>query len=180
MKRYDPGPAKARAMRRLILYRHAKTEAYAPGRKDCDRTLTSRGVTDAGRVAVRLAELGFAPDLALVSPALRARQTWQCAEAVFPQTRVDISPSLYNAAAEDVTAVLAAAPAVTIMVVGHNPSLQELAYSLLDEGAGTPDQIEAVSAGFPTATAAVFHFADNGKAELEALIHARDLRPLAD
>ena len=164
-------------MRRVILYRHAKTEAHAPGGKDYDRALTSRGVTDAGLVAARLAQLGYAPDLALVSPALRARQTWACAQAVFPQTRLEISTNLYNAALEDVAAVVTGAEAATVVVVGHNPSLQELAYRLLDEGAGAPDQIEAVAAGFPTATAAVFLFADNGRAELEALVHARDLRP---
>jgi phosphohistidine phosphatase len=57
------------------------------------------------------------------------------------------------------------------MVIGHNPGLHELAISLLEEGCADPVDIERVSAGFPTATAAAFWFNGEGQARLEALFH---------
>ena len=167
-------------MRRLILLRHAKTEARAPSGRDSDRALTPRGLTDARLVASHLAQMGAAPEVVLVSTALRARQTWDCAAPLFPAARMEPCANLYNAAPEDVAGEIARSTGEFVMVIGHNPSLQELAYSLLDEGGGTAGQIEAVSAGFPTSTAALFHIDDNGAAVLECLVLARDLRPSAE
>ena len=56
-------------MRRLILFRHAKAEPRAAGEDDFDRPLSPRGRADAVLVGRALADAGFAPDLALVSPA---------------------------------------------------------------------------------------------------------------
>ena len=125
-------------MRRLILLRHAKTEARAASGRDSDRALTPRGLTDAGLVARHLAQMGVAPDVVLVSTALRARQTWDCAAPLFPAARMEACANLYNAAPEDVAGEIARATGDVVMVIGHNPSLQELAYSLLDEGGGAP------------------------------------------
>lgn len=165
-------------MRRLILFRHAKTEARAPSGEDIDRALTQRGRTDADAVGQRLARARLAPDLALVSSARRALETWICVKAMFPRARVEIRPGLYNATPEEVSAEIeaAASTAATVMVVGHNPSFQELAIDLLVEGSGSPAQIESVSARFPTATAAVFRLDEAGRASLEGLFHAKDSR----
>jgi phosphohistidine phosphatase len=165
-------------MRRLILFRHAKTEVRQPHTDDFDRVLVARGRQDATVIGQALAKAGLAPDLALVSPAARARETWDLAGPAFSSAQVEIRDGLYNATPEEVEAELATHDphADTVMIVGHNPSLQELGVSLLIEGGASPADIETLSAGFPTATAAVFHIDQAGRASLEALFHARDHR----
>ena len=63
-------------MRRLMLLRHAKTERAEPGQRDRDRKLTKRGRDDAAVIGAYMARHGLSPDLALVSPAKRAQETW--------------------------------------------------------------------------------------------------------
>ena len=63
-------------MRRLMLLRHAKTERAQPGERDRDRKLTKRGRADAPLIGAYMAHHGLVPDLALVSPATRAQETW--------------------------------------------------------------------------------------------------------
>jgi phosphohistidine phosphatase len=162
-------------MHRLILFRHAKTEARAPCGGDHDRALTERGRADAERMGRLLAQIGMAPDVVLVSPAVRARETWDLASPAFPPVHVEIRDGLYDATPEDVANELEARTplAGTVMVVGHNPSLHELAISLLEDGMADPADIERVSAGFPTSTAASFRFDADRRARLEALVRGR-------
>lgn len=165
-------------MRRLILFRHAKTEARPPGREDIDRVLVPRGRSDAALMGRVLAEAGLSPDLVLVSPAARARETWACAAPAFPNARIEEREGIYNATPEEVEAELVtAALADTVMVVGHNPSLQELAVNILVDHGGSPADIETLSAGFPTATAAAFVMDEAGRMSLDGLFRARDHRP---
>jgi phosphohistidine phosphatase len=163
-------------MHRLILFRHAKTETRAPGGEDIDRALVERGRADAERMGRILADAGLAPDLVLVSPAIRARETWDLASPAFPPARVEIRDGIYDATSEEIAGELekGVAKADTVMVVGHNPSLHELAISLLEDGWADSADIERVSAGFPTSTAASFRFDGARRARLEALFHARD------
>ena len=79
------------AMRRLMLLRHAKTERAVPGKRDRDRKLTKRGHTDARAIGAYMAQHGLVSDLALVSPATRARETWTLAADYFakPPKAVD-------------------------------------------------------------------------------------------
>jgi phosphohistidine phosphatase len=165
-------------MRRLILFRHAKTEARPAGVDDFDRRLVERGRHDAVRMSEVLAGAGLTPDLALVSPAVRSRETWELASPRFPGTRVAYRQGLYDASVEEVAAELVdgTAGADTVMVVGHNPSLQELAVNLLIEADGSAADIERLSSGFPTAAAAAFVADAPGRWRLEALFHARDHR----
>jgi len=163
-------------MHRLILFRHAKTETRAPGGEDFDRALTERGRADAKRMGRVLANAGMAPDLALVSPAIRAHETWDLASPAFPPARVEFRDGLYDATPQEVAAELekCVGDAAAVMVVGHNPSLHELAINLLEESCADPADIERVSAGFPTSSAAAFRFDGDGRACLEALFHVRD------
>jgi phosphohistidine phosphatase len=163
-------------MRRLILFRHAKAESRAPGGEDIDRALTERGRQDAALMADMLARAGLTPDLALVSPALRARETWQCAQDALSGVETQVRDGLYNAAPEEVADELDAGTesAETVIVVGHNPSLQELSVNLLLGGDGSAGDIERVSAKFATATAAAFRIDAEGRVALEGLFHARD------
>ncbi len=169
---------KALFMHRLILFRHAKTEARPAGREDIDRVLVERGRSEAALMGRVLAQAGFEPDLVLVSSAARARETWEYAKAPFPNAVVETREGLYDATPEEVEAELGDTDhsAGVVMVVGHNPSLQELAINLLIDGGAPPSDVEKVSAGFPTATAAVFAIDPMGRAALEGLFHARDYR----
>jgi phosphohistidine phosphatase len=162
-------------MQRLILFRHARTEARAPDGEDIDRVLTERGRADARLVGAALAGAGLAPDLVLVSPATRARETWDLAAPQFRHPRVEVREGLYDATAQEVQAELAhgADGFGCVMVVGHNPSLHELAVDLLVEGGAPPADVERLAVGFPTATAAVFALDAAGRASLEELFHAR-------
>lgn len=164
-------------MHRLILFRHAKAEARAESGEDIDRSLSDRGRRDAAAMARLLARMGLIPDLALVSPSSRTQETWTLAAPAFPTTRLKIVDQLYNAECDEIDeAVRAAAPdAGTVMVVAHNPGLQELSINLLIDGAAAHSQIEQVSAGFPTSTAAVFSINTEGRAMLEGVFGPRDL-----
>src|SRR5579863_7840455 len=141
-------------MRRLILFRHAKAEPRAPGGDDFDRPLAERGREDAAIIGKALARQGFAPDAALVSPARRAAETWVCARDAFPRIRAELMRDLYNAGPEDIRAAIerTADRCETLMVIGHNPGLQELAVELLAEASASHADLERVASSFPTAT----------------------------
>ena len=166
-------------MRRLILFRHAKTEARSQAGDDLSRRLTERGLSEAILMGKVLSEAGYRPDLALVSPACRATETWEGLARAFPHARFEIRNRLYDAEAEEIAeeAGCETAAADTVMVVGHNPGLQELAINLLIDNAGSHHDVETLSAGFPTSAAAVFAYDVAGRANLEALFFAREHRP---
>ena len=66
-------------MRRLLLLRHAKTETDAPSGRDQDRRLDARGHRDAAEIGTWIAAHPPLPDHVMVSPAVRAVQTWDIA-----------------------------------------------------------------------------------------------------
>jgi phosphohistidine phosphatase len=139
-------------MDRLILLRHGKAEADAPTGQDFDRHLTGRGARDAALVARKLAEAGHTPDLALVSPAARAKETWEAAAPFFPNAEVEWAPVLYHIDPQGILDLAKAQKAHTVVVVGHNPGLGELAAYLARE-VGPFD-----FPGFPTGAAAIIDF----------------------
>jgi phosphohistidine phosphatase len=166
-----------RAMRRLILFRHAKAEPRALGEDDFDRPLAPRGREDAALVGRAMAGDGLAPDLALVSPARRATETWIAARDAFPPARAVLVPGIYDAAPETIRAAIAdAADACdTMIVIGHNPGMHEVAVELLIDAAASAAEIEQVAGRFPTSTAAVYAIDETGRARLEALHLAKAL-----
>src|SRR5260221_11398472 len=87
-------------MRRLMLLRHAKTESDAPSGRDQARRLDARGRADAAKIGGWIGRHPPFPDLVLVSPAIRAHQTWEIAwEAMkkrAPPPRVELLPDLYG------------------------------------------------------------------------------------
>ena len=66
-------------MRRLMLLRHAKTESDAPSGRDRDRRLDERGLRDDAEIGGWIGRNPPVPDSVLVSPAVRAHQTWDIA-----------------------------------------------------------------------------------------------------
>ncbi|HEY2710599.1 MAG TPA: histidine phosphatase family protein [Caulobacteraceae bacterium] len=164
-------------MRRLILFRHAKAEPRGSGEEDFDRALAPRGRDDATLVGKALAEENLAPDCALISPARRTAETWIFAREAFPRIRAELDRTLYDASVEDIRATIerVADRCETLMVVGHNPGLHELAVELLIDSGASAAEVERVAARFPTATAVVYQIDHVGRASLESVYFAKDL-----
>ena len=158
-------------MDRLILFRHGKAEPESASGEDFDRHLAPRGERESAAMGAHLADLGFLPDVVLVSPAMRTRQTWAAIEPHMPKARVSFDDELYHADSGAVreAAAYAGAHVGTVMVVGHNPGLQELTVQLLTEGSAPPSLIGKAMREFPTAATAVFLFDDNGRPAFDGL-----------
>lgn len=144
-------------MQRLILMRHAKAEASAPG-GDADRALSPRGVSDADAMGRALAARGLVPDMALVSGARRTRQTWDQASEHFGDVELRVSDTLYNASADVLRRAVETVEdaAGCLMLIAHNPGVHQLAVEYLIESAASPSVMDKLAGGFPTGAAAVF------------------------
>ncbi|MEU7075526.1 histidine phosphatase family protein [Streptomyces narbonensis] len=141
--------------RRLVVLRHAKS-AWPEGVPDRDRPLGPRGLRDAPAAGRHLAEAGVLPDLVLCSPARRARHTWDLAAAELDHpSPVRHDPRLYGADADDLLDVLHGVPdeTGTLLLVGHNPGLEDLVLLLAADGVG--DALDRVRTKFPTSATAV-------------------------
>jgi phosphohistidine phosphatase len=145
---------------RLMLLRHAKTEKAALGASDRERVLTARGRKDAPTIGAYLVDHALNPDRVIVSSARRTRETWERLALAFstpPPAAYD--ERLYDAGPERILAVVSETErtASTLMVIGHNPGLHELAQLLIASGDVTAR--ERLSEGLPTAGLAVIDFA---------------------
>jgi phosphohistidine phosphatase len=151
-------------MRRLMLLRHAKTENDAPSGRDRDRELDKRGRGDAAEIGAWIGRHPPFPDSVLVSPAVRARQTWDIAweamKDLVPKPRVELVPDLYGADPSQFLQIIREASAADprrLMLVGHNPGMHELALALAGSGGGAGRR--ALADNLPTSGLAVFDFA---------------------
>ena len=147
-------------MRRLLLLRHAKADRSQPGGRDQDRVLAERGRSDAGALGAYLARHGSIPGRALVSTAARTRETWALLSAAFgcaPPAAFD--DRLYEATPLTILqAVRETAPeAATLLVIGHNPGMAEVASMLV--ASGDVETRERLGRGFPTSALATISFA---------------------
>ena len=158
-------------MDRLILFRHGKAEADSASGDDFDRRLAPRGERESAQMGGVLAELGLKPDVVLVSPAARTRGTWEAAEHHFLKAKVSYDDDLYHADSGAIrhAAERAGRSAATVMVVGHNPGLQELVVQLLREGSAPASLVHRAQRQFPTAAAAVFLFDAAGRPSYDGL-----------
>ncbi len=123
-------------MKILLLLRHAKSSWKDESLADQDRPLAKRGLRDAPRVGKMLNDANLLPDLILSSTARRARQTVELVTDAAGYTgEVSWLDDLYAAAPEEILELLSALPAyyTTVMVVGHNPGLEELMALLTDQ-----------------------------------------------
>lgn len=157
-------------MDRLILLRHGKAEAESASGEDFDRPLAPRGVAQAREMGERLAALGWAPDLVLVSSAQRTRDTWEAASEALGEPDVQVEPQLYNATSASIREIAeqAGERAAAVMVIGHNPGLHELTFRLMAEGATSSELMTRARRDFPTGAMALFAF-ENGEVRAEGL-----------
>jgi phosphohistidine phosphatase len=163
-------------MQRLILLRHGKAESVAASGGDFERCLTERGRRDAALIGRVLAAAGFAPDLAMVSSARRARETWDEVSPAFPYARYESARLLYLASSEYLAQAVVGAsePVSTLIIVGHNPGLHDFAMTLWGQAPLAAGEANPLNAGFPTSAAAVFSLDPKGRARFERMFTPRD------
>jgi phosphohistidine phosphatase len=138
-------------MRRLFLLRHAKSSWQTDGQEDFDRPLSERGRASAPQIGAFMLRQAITPDLILCSTACRTRETLAC---VLPFLRgeavVRLEDRFYLASAAKLSAALRRLDnaARSVMIVAHNPGIQELALVLSAEDRS--DIRQAIESKFPT------------------------------
>jgi phosphohistidine phosphatase len=167
----------------LLLLRHAKSSWDDPALADHDRPLSPRGQDAARRIARHLQAEGVAPALVLCSSARRTRDTLDALRPVLDDTTViSVENGLYGADADDLLDRLHAVDATvpSVMLIGHNPGLQDLAIELA--GKGDESALAQLRVKFPTAALATLDLGrvgwarlGSGRASLSSLVLPRQL-----
>lgn len=140
----------------LILFRHGKALRPHEARDDFSRGLTPRGRLQAAAQAQRLQAAGCDLQVALVSTALRAAETWDACQQAFPDAQVHLSRQLYLAAPSIYLNAAKTAKAGRVMIVAHDPGLHELARSLMKGDMGQDRGQAALREHLPTSGVAWF------------------------
>ena len=146
-------------MTTLLLLRHANSGSVQENIPDIDRPLNDRGRTAAHKLAQYMFKEGLTADVALCSPAIRARETLDHLSVAFlKKPKIEINSAIYGA---DVSTLLDCLRSISkgierALLIGHNPSIGDLASTL----AGDRESKEISSMGnkFPTAALAIFEF----------------------
>ncbi len=172
-------------MKRLGLLRHAKSDWDDRSLRDFDRGLNDRGRRGAALIGEHIQDHGMRWDRLIASPAVRVKETLRGA-----QLGIDpiFDERLYLASTDTIAEILAdqaedAGDAETILLVGHNPGLQDMVLELVSPSHEN-DLFREASTKFPTATFAILECDIENWAELKnhcaKLIHfarPRDLDP---
>jgi phosphohistidine phosphatase len=146
-------------MKTLYLMRHAKAGWDDPQQRDYDRPLTPRGQAAAVLMGRFLRAQGISVDLLFASPAMRNAMTWERLESSW---KSGIAPrfedAIYMATVDTLLGLIQSAPrtAKAVMLLGHNPGMEDLSFKLLHDGdAGGMDLLDQ---GFKTAALAELSF----------------------
>ena len=135
-------------MSRLFLLRHAKAGWALPGMRDFDRPLDASGVEDAQTTGVAMRASGYVPDFTLCSTARRARETLEGVAGHADTGRVVYLDSLYSDDAAGYLATIRGHGAHgSLLVIGHNPMMEDLAMALA--GDGEEGARQTLAYGFP-------------------------------
>ena len=175
-------------MRRLLLLRHAKAERLQPNERDHDRRLAPRGRDDAPKIGTYLARHKMVPDRVVVSTSARTRETWQLAAAAMAgKPSAVFDERIYEATPQTLLQVIKeTGPKVrSLLMIGHNPGLHELATLLI--ATGDIDTRQRLNEALPTSGLAVIDFALDSWSKLhpyagrlERFIDPRSIAAAAD
>jgi phosphohistidine phosphatase len=144
-------------MARLFLLRHAKAGWAEPGMRDFDRPLDRTGVEDAVATGIAMRANDFRPELVICSSARRARETLDAIAGNVDLGRILFTDGLYSTDASGYVDIVREAPlAETLLVVGHNPMMEDVAFAL--SGDGDEEAKSSLAGGFPTSGLAVIAF----------------------
>jgi len=152
-------------MHTLYLLRHAKSSWSDPTLPDHERPLARRGRRDAKRIAKHLVRLGIEPELVLCSSAERTRETLELLRSALGATpKVRLEEELYAASSDELLERIRAVPeaVASLMLIGHNPGLHQLALVLASTGA----ELDRLEAKFPTGALATLSLANTTWSQL--------------
>jgi phosphohistidine phosphatase len=170
-------------MTRLLLLRHAKSSWDDPALDDIDRPLAKRGRKAAPKVGKELVVRGWLPEAVVVSPAARTRQTWELVAAELSNApKATFPKALYMASPTRILQQVrkTAKTTATLLLIGHNPALEEFAEQLAGDGSDAAARA-SMEEKFPTAALARFEFegswADlgSGGARLTHFLRPKDM-----
>jgi len=169
--------------RELLLLRHAKSDWASNALSDFDRPLAKRGLRDAPRVGKWLYREGLVPSLIISSPAKRATETalQVCKGLDYKKKHIRWEAAIYEAGVAALLEVLASCSddGPSVLLVGHNPGLEDLLRYLADGDIDEPSDGKLL----PTAALARLEMPDDwtrldsGCAGLLTLIRPRKLDP---
>ena len=172
-------------LRELILLRHAKSEWKQTELADIERPLSDRGKKNATKMGRWLIEQALIPDLILVSPAQRTQQTLRRICSEFSTNAITVD-ALYLADLPTLLHTLSDTPqAERVMIIGHNPGLEELFEFLNHEtsqSTSNQERTETVTL-FPTCSLAHFILPqswrplEKGDGKLLQFIRPKDISP---
>lgn len=176
-------------MRQLLLLRHAKSSWDDPQLADHARPLNARGRRAAAAMARAMRELGLAPEVVLVSSARRTLQTLEALAPLPDSPIVEPMDALYLAPWEKLLDAVHGVPetARSVLLIGHNPGLHELALALAGAAAMTTRDGAArrLAEAYPTGALAEFsvatpwRFLEAGGGRLVRFLTPRDLPEMA-
>jgi phosphohistidine phosphatase len=167
-------------VRRLFLLRHAKSSWDDPSVGDHERPLAKRGRRATKAIARQLRSQGIRPELVLCSSARRTQETLErITDVLGSDVEVRVERDLYLASAVDLLNRVRLVPAGvdSVLVIGHNPAIQELALIL----ARPTPEVDLIRQKFPTGALATLDFdspwehLSPGGAELMGFVKPRDL-----
>jgi phosphohistidine phosphatase len=172
--------------KKLIILRHAKSGWDDPVARDFDRPLNARGDKAAQMMGVWMARNKVAPDHVIASPAVRVVETIDKLAAGFG-TRIEVQweRRIYLASSATLMDVLREVDDQyqTVLIVGHNPGLEDLVLDMVPEGVD-PERRALVEAKFPTAALAELTLSidswsaiDRNIARFDRFTRPRDLDP---
>ena len=178
-------------MRQLLLLRHAKSSWDDKTLPDRDRPLSPRGRRAAVVMRQAMCDLGLAPDMVMLSPSRRTTETLAALEPWDDVPLIEPMGALYLATAAQLLEALHGVPETvrSVMLIGHNPGLHDLAVRLVGPrgtaargGQGDVGRaIEHLMASYPTGALAEFGIAgpwwqlDTGGGQLIRFLRPRDL-----
>ena len=134
------------AARTLVLIRHAKSDWDVPV-SDRERPVAARGRRQAPASGLWIEQHLPALDLAVVSPARRARDTWDLVSAALStQPRVEVSETAYTFDGDDLLGIVRSLPSTVAVaaIVGHNPAMEEVVETLAGQWVAMPTSAIAV------------------------------------
>ena len=178
------------ALRQLLLMRHAKSAWDDTSLSDYERPLSPGGRRAAMAMRGAMRELGLAPDLVLISSARRTLETLEALEPWDNTPLIEPIDALYLAHARRLLRVLngLAETVRSVLLIGHNPGVHELALTLVGADAleqGSPET-RRLAEGYPTAALAEFAIAGSwrslgeGGGHLLRFLKPKDLPELAN
>ncbi|MCJ7630218.1 MAG: histidine phosphatase family protein [Longimicrobiales bacterium] len=172
-------------MKTVLLLRHAKSSWDQPHLPDSLRPLDPRGRRAAPRMGDYMSRNGLIPNRVLCSPARRAVETWELISTYLGDSvRFEITQDLYDASPGGLLAILQHLPHEedTVLLVGHNPTFEELASALA--GGGRTESMAELARKYPTGALAVIDFSvvgwpdvREGAGFLRDFIRPRGLKP---